>query len=120
PASVQADVVTIPPTPKFLWDMELGNFDAALVDVAAYDFHKRQNVISKLELASYRHDLGMNIGMAVLEDRPGLLAALDQALGQMLAEGAMLDIAKAQKTHFMAPNPDAPMNLGKAVMALGR
>ena len=120
PSSIQSDVVTVPPTPKFLWDMELGKFEAALVDVAAYDFHKRQNAISKLELTSYRHALGMNIGMAVLEDRPALHAALNGALGDMLADGSMSRISKAQKTHFMPPDPDAPMDLGRAVRALGQ
>ena len=120
PRSIQANVVTVPPTPKFLWDMELGKFEAALVDVAAYDFHKRQNSISKLQLASFRHKLGLNIGIAVLGDRPALAAVLDAALGEMLADGSMDRIAKKQKVHFMTPDPDAPMDLGRAVMALGQ
>lgn len=120
PRSIQENVVTVPPDPKFLWEMELGKFDAALVDVSAFDFHKRQNAISKLTLTSYRHELGMNIGMSVLEDRPGLLATVDAALTEMKQDGALLKIARKQKVNYMAPRSDAPMDLGRAVMALGQ
>ena len=54
-----SDSVTRNPGPKFLWQMEQGEFDAALTTTGAYDFHKKQNVMSTLLLGAYRHPLGI-------------------------------------------------------------
>lgn len=107
PADLRADAISLPPGPKFLWEMEAGRFDAALVSTGAYDFHKRQNRVTTLVLSDWRHPLGFNTGMALAADRDGLRAALDRVLGAMLADGTVSRIAAENAVHVAAPRaPD--------------
>lgn len=101
-ATVDASV-TFNPGPDFLWKLEGGAFDAALVDVAAFDFHRRQNPVSLLTLHDWRHPLGFNIAMAGLERNPNLVAAADAALADLAAAGALAALAEAEKIHYAAP-----------------
>lgn len=103
PAAVKAAAVTLPPGPSFLWRMEAGAFDAALIDVAAYDFHKRQNAVSKLHLTDYRHPLGFNIGYALLARHTALLSRVNAALERLMAEAAVARMAAAERLHYAAP-----------------
>ena len=98
-----AEAQTFSPGPAFLWKMENGEFDAALVTVAAFDFHKRQNPISKLKLSDYRHPLGFNLGVAVLEANAPLAERVDEALSTMLSAGKIRKIAEGYKMHYAEP-----------------
>jgi len=91
------------PGPKFLWEMEAGKFDAALVDVSEFDFHKRQNGITRLRLADYRHSLSFNFGFAVNTENAGLKDAVDEAVGRLLADAAIKPLARAQNLHYAPP-----------------
>ncbi|MFO7855596.1 MAG: transporter substrate-binding domain-containing protein [Paracoccaceae bacterium] len=101
-ATVDASV-TFNPGPDFLWKLEGGAFDAALVDVAAFDFHRRQNPVSLLTLHDWRHPLGFNIAMAGLERNPNLIAAADAALADLAASGVLEELAEAEDIHYAAP-----------------
>lgn len=103
---------TYNPGPGFLWKMETGEFDAALVAVAAYDFHKRQNRITKLRLTDYRHPLGFNLGIAVRADNEALADAVDGFIPKFLADGTLRKAAEKSKLHFAAPKkPDIQRRL---------
>jgi len=110
PPAAMADAVTVSPGPNFLWELEKGVFDVTLTDTAAYDFHRRQNMLSKLQLGSYRHPLGVNIALATADKNAGLRAALDGALGALLAEGAMGDLAKKAQMTYTPPNDETQPN----------
>ncbi|MEP4196358.1 MAG: transporter substrate-binding domain-containing protein [Aliishimia sp.] len=103
PSSLRANAVSRNPGPAFLWDMEKGDFDAALVAVAEYDFHKRQNKITKLILSDYRHPLGFNIGFAMLEDNKPLWDHLNGAVEDLLSNGRVDAIALQNKVHIAVP-----------------
>jgi len=79
--------VTLNPGPAYLWAMENGDFEATLITIGAFDFHRRQNPVSKLKLHKYRHRLGFNLGIAVLKSKQLLVAKLNAALSKMLASG---------------------------------
>ncbi len=98
-----AKAKTLNPGPAFLWKMETGAFDAALVTVAAYDFHKRQNPITKLKLTTYRHPLGFNLGMAVLKENAPLAARIDREIAALLSSGGIQKIADGYKLHYAEP-----------------
>ncbi|NNF79968.1 MAG: transporter substrate-binding domain-containing protein [Rhizobiales bacterium] len=98
-----AEARTFNPGPAFLWKMENGEFDAALVTVAAFDFHKRQNPISKLKLSDYRHPLGFNLGIALLKNNAPLAKRVDEALTAMLSSGEVRKISEGYKMHYAEP-----------------
>ena len=103
PADAMAAATTFNPGPKFLWEMEVGKFEVALVDVAAFDFHMRQNMISKLQITDYRHPFSVNIGMLALADRPGLIKTVSGVITAMIRDGTIAAIAEREKVHWAAP-----------------
>ncbi len=102
-ADLKANAVSSNPGPKFLWDMEKGEFDAALISVSEFDFHKRQNRLTKLKLADYRHPLGFNIGMALLAKNSVLGKAIDVVTNALLAEYTIEKIARETGLHIAPP-----------------
>ncbi len=110
PPAGMAEAITVPPGPNFLWEMEKGVFDVTLTDTAAFDFHHRQNMLSKLKLGTYRHPLGVNIALATAEKNKGLHASIDAALAALLAEGAMGDLAKKAQMTYTPPNDETQPN----------
>ncbi len=97
-----ADAVTLNPGPDFLWQMEQGAFDAALVTIGAYDFHKKQNFISTLALDEYRHPLGFNISVAMLKRKNALRDVFDPAIARMIKDGTMAALGE-KSGHTYAP-----------------
>lgn len=91
----------------FLWRLETGDIDAALVEVSAYDFMLRQNAISKLRLGSWRHGFGINVGYAMLAEQDDLRAAVDDALADLVQSGVAADLAALDQLHYIAPKEPA-------------
>lgn len=119
PREVIAEAVTFNPGPTFLWEMENGAFDVTLTDVAAFDFHMRQNMISELRLGSFRHELGLNIAFAVLEKHDALREAVGWAVDRIIAEGRAAKIAKRERMTY-APPTDAPPVTARSFIELTR
>lgn len=117
PPAAMAEAITVAPGPNFLWEMEKGAFDVTLTDTAAFDFHRRQNMLSKLKLGTYRHPLGVNIGLATAEKNQGLFASIDAALAALLAEGAMADLAKKARMTYTPPNNETEPNFQAVLRA---
>ena len=97
-----AEANTLNPGPDFLWRMEQGEFDAALVTIGAYDFHKKQNFVSTLTLDEYRHPIGFNLSIAMLKRNRDLLEQIDPAIHAMIDDGTMARLAGKSK-HTYAP-----------------
>ena len=95
--------VSMPPGPHFLWRLENGEFDAAMISLPAFDFHRRQNPITTLRLSNWRHPFGMNIGFAVLARHSALASALDAALSEHLADGAVAAAARTAEVTVAPP-----------------
>lgn len=97
---------TLNPGPDFLWRMEQGEFDAALVTIGAYDFHKKQNFVSTLSLDEYRHPIGFNLSIAMLKRNRDLLDQVDPAIHSMIDDGTMATLAdKSQHTYSPPRKP---------------
>ncbi|WP_282608410.1 c-type cytochrome [Pelagibius sp. Alg239-R121] len=105
PRPVVASAVTYPPGPGFLWKMENGLFDAALISLPAYDFHRRQNPITSLRLSTYRHPISFNIGVAMLARNSELLTRVDNALSTLLDDGSIDLATQNSRTHVASPSP---------------
>lgn len=93
-----------------MWEVENGAVDVAIVDVTAFDFHRKQNPISELVLSEWRHDMGMNIGFAVLETNEGLLSSLNAAIAALRTEGKIAALAKEEGLHYAQPVPPNVMS----------
>jgi len=102
PSAVIAKSETHKPGPGFLWHLENKVFDAALVSIPAYDYHVQQNPISKLVLGAYRHPLGFDIGMAVLESATALRERIDEILVETEQSGTLGKLAEAAGLHYSA------------------
>ena len=109
-----SDSVTRNPGPKFLWQMEQGEFDAALTTTGAYDFHKKQNVMSTLILGAYRHPLGINLSIAMLESKKALRDIINPLIDAMVKEGTMAELG-ARASHTYA-HPRKPWLLPRLTM----
>lgn len=109
-----SDSVTRNPGPKFLWQMEQGEFDAALTTTGAYDFHKKQNVMSTLILGAYRHPLGINLSIAMLESKKALRDIINPLIDAMVKDGTMAQLG-ARASHTYA-HPRKPWLLPRLTM----
>ncbi|MCB1424766.1 MAG: c-type cytochrome [Zhengella sp.] len=103
PAAIRTQSVMLPPGPQFLWRMEQGMFDATLTDTGAYDSHRVQNRITRLELTGYRHPIGFNMGIAYRKSDAALGAHLDAALATMLESGEVEAIAAGEGVTWAPP-----------------
>ena len=74
-------------------------------------------MLSKLKLGTYRHPLGVNIGLATAEKNQGLFASIDAALAALLAEGAMADLAKKARMTYTPPNNETEPNFQAVLRA---
>ena len=117
PPAAMAEAVTVAPGPNFLWEMEKGAFDVTLTDTAAFDFHRRQNMLSQLKLGSYRHPLGVNIALATAEKNAGLRSSIDKVLEALLIEGVMGDLAKKARMTYTPPNDETQPNFQAVLRA---
>ena len=102
---VLARARTFNPGPTVLWDVEIGKADIAIVDVAAFDFHRKQNRVTKLRLAEWRHPFGVNIGFAIAAEDEALLAAVSGFVDEARETGAIAEIAAAEGVTWGAPRP---------------
>lgn len=109
-----SDSVTRNPGPKFLWQMEQGEFDAALTTTGAYDFHKKQNAMSTLTLGAYRHPLGINLSIAMLESKKALRDIINPLIDAMVKDGTMAQLG-ARASHTYA-HPRKPWLLPRLTM----
>jgi len=99
----RTEIITLNPGAGFLWDVETKGHALAMVDVAAYDAHRKAFPATALRLATWRHAIGMDIGVAVLANNAPLRAALDAAIAELLSSGALPDIAAAEGLTYAPP-----------------
>ena len=101
-----SDSVTRNPGPKFLWQMEQGEFEAFNAETGVYDFHKKQNVMSALILGAYRHPLGINLSIAMLENKKALRDIINPLIDAMVKDGTMAQLgARASHTYAHPRKP---------------
>ena len=94
---------TFDPGPAFLWEIENGKADVAIIDVAAYDFHRRQNNISKLRLLEWRHPIAFNIAFGLLASNADLKSNIDPIIERMREAGDLEALASMDDITYAAP-----------------
>ena len=91
------------PGASFLWQAEIEGMQLAIVDVAAFDNYRQSNAITRLKLAEWRHPFGMDIGIAVLEERKELLKSLNDILDGMADERWLQTLASSEGLTYSPP-----------------
>lgn len=103
----QSKLVTLNPGAGFLWEVEKQKLPLAIVDVAAFDAHRKATPFTQLRLAPWRHAVGMDIGIAVLSRNEDLLEALNDAILEILEEDSLPAVAEAEGMTYARPkSPD--------------
>lgn len=100
-----ADLVIMTPGSEFLWEVEKQGIDVAIVDVAAFDTFRKANPFTTLRLAAWRHPVGMDLGVAVLdgnEDLPDINAAIANLIGS----GRAAELAEEEGLTYAEPSGD--------------
>ncbi|MEM7299731.1 MAG: transporter substrate-binding domain-containing protein [Pseudomonadota bacterium] len=100
------NLVMLKPGAGFLWRVETKEIDLAIVDVAAFDAHRKANPFTPLRLANWRHKVGMDIGIAVLTENEPLRAALEKAVSKLLANGVLPSVGEEEGLTYAAPQSE--------------
>jgi len=103
PQEVIDHAQTFNPGPTFLWEVENGKADIAIVDVAAYDFHRRQNSITKLRLLDWRHPIGFNIGFGMLASKAELKTSIDGTIAALIETKQLQAFADKDEITYAVP-----------------
>lgn len=98
-----AKAITFNPGANFLWQLEQGQADVAIVDVPAYDGHRLHNKITKLRLADWRHPLGFDIGAAVLTDKTEFKQEIDNIVLELVESGQVETMALEEGVSYAKP-----------------
>lgn len=103
PQVVVDEARTFNPGPKFLWEIEIGKADIAIVDIAAFDFHRRQNPITELRLLDWRHPIAFNIGFGLQSSKVQLKKRIDEVIAEMIENDRILSLAEQDNITYAAP-----------------
>jgi len=103
---VRALAKTFNPGAGFLWELESGGETLGIVDILAFDAHRKANPFTEFELADWRHPIGMDIGVAALTSNVVLMAEINRALDDLSREGAFQRFAKEEGMSYAPPKTD--------------
>lgn len=97
--------------------MEQGEFDATLAELHRFDEHRAQHPDTKLSSSGHFHSIGFNIGFVGLASDMPLIAEVNVAIGEMLAQDQFPAIAQAAGLTYVAPRvPDILADIPTAAL----
>lgn len=91
--------------PALFEGLARGDTDAVLVEVHRWDAWQARHPGQGLVLSGYRHPIGFNFGFVGLGRDAALLAEVSGAVGRMLREGEMPELARQAGLTYVAPRP---------------
>jgi ABC-type amino acid transport substrate-binding protein len=83
--------------------LEHGDIDAALVDQRELDAWHLAHPETHVASTGYRHSVGFNIGLVGLAANSALIEAVDKVLDELLAEGRLPEMARANAMTYLPP-----------------
>ena len=101
----------IPGRSDLLGALDRGDFDATLLDLRRYDAYRVAHPNIKLTASGYYYPIGVNRGYVGLASNPGLLVAVNKALSDLEAKGAIAQLAQASGMTYLVPRE--PIILGE-------
>lgn len=83
--------------------MERGEYDATLVELHRLDDHRVRHPGTGLSWSGHAHSIGFNVGPVALAGEAPLVAAVNAAIGEMLAQGELPALARAAGLTYLPP-----------------
>ena len=80
-----------------------GEFDATLLDLSRFDAYRVGHPDSSLAASGYYYPIGVNRGYVGLASDPALIGAVNKALSDLKAAGAIAEFAKAAGLTYLPP-----------------
>ncbi len=108
----------IPTRDDLLGALEEGKFDATLLDIRRFDAYRAAHPDTKLTASGYSYPIGVNRGYVGLSKAPELLAAVNTVLADLIASGALAELARSAGLTYLPPRE--PVILGDAFQRIIR
>ena len=96
-------ITHIRPGPAVFEELERGEHDATLVELHRLDQYLARHPQSELSSSGYYHSIGFNIGMIDRADDAPLMGQVNAALGDMLTDGTLPKLARADGLTYVPP-----------------
>jgi ABC-type amino acid transport substrate-binding protein len=99
------DIVhVVPGRGELMQKLELGEFDAALLDLGRFDAYRAAHADTKLSASGFYYRTGFNMGFVALATQAPLRDRLNQALTDLARDGKIEALAKAAGVTYLAPH----------------
>lgn len=93
----------IPGRQDLLGAVEHGEFDATLLDLRRFDAYRAAHPDTKLAASGYYYPVGANRAYVALANDAALLAAVNKALSDLQAKGAIAELAREAGLTYLPP-----------------
>lgn len=103
----------VPGRQDLLGSLERGDLDATLLDLRRFDAYRASHPDTHLAASGYYYPIGANRGYVGLASNAGLLDAVNKALSELQAEGALARFGQAAGLTYLPPRE--PAILGDAM-----
>jgi len=97
----------VPGRDDLLGALDRGDFDATLLDLRRIDAYRAAHPDTKLAASGYFYPIGVNRGYVGLAGDPDLLVAVNKALSDLQAAGAIADLGQAAGLTYLPPREPA-------------
>ena len=97
----------VPGRDDLLGALDRGELDATLLDLRRFDAYRAAHPETKLAASGYYYPIGVNRGYVGLARDPALLAAVNKALVDLQASGAIAEFARTAGLTYLPPREPA-------------
>lgn len=97
----------VPGRDDLLGALERGEFDATLLDLARFDAHRVAHPDTAITASGYYYPIGANRGYIGLAGDPALIEAVNNALGELTAEGKIAEFGTRAGLTYLPPRDPA-------------
>jgi ABC-type amino acid transport substrate-binding protein len=97
----------VPGRDDLLGALERGDYDASLIDLGRFDAYLAAHSHTAISASGYYYPIGANRGYVGLAGDPALIAAVDQALGALAAEGKIAEFGRQAGLTYLPPREPA-------------
>jgi ABC-type amino acid transport substrate-binding protein len=97
----------VPGRSNLLDAINRGEFDATLLELRRFDAYRAAHPDTAITASGYYYPIGANRGYVGLASEPALLAAVDKALADLMAEGKLAEFGKQAGLTYLPPREPA-------------
>ncbi len=95
----------VPGRNELLPRLEKGDFDATLIDLRRFDAYRAAHPDTGIKATGYYYRIGFNMGFVGLDTEAELIAAVNRALEELLAQNAIAPLAASVGMTYLPPRP---------------